>query len=351
MTTTQGLLEAQLPQDPTETPAPPKAELPLHIDSTMRTCAASCMQKFYREFVEGRRPAGLSIDLHAGACFATALEEVYRQTFKHKKDLATALLMAEAKFFQEWGDVEPPDWKRTAKTKDRVWEAVEFYFRTWSPLTDSVKPYMTSDGNPTLEYTFAIPLEPACDSADFDRVVGSGIPCFPLHPSGSPFIYCGRFDMLADIGGRPAPKDDKTTGSSIGQNWTKQWDLRSQFLGYIWACQQCGIDAHEVVVRGLAIQKTQFVQAEAIKPYSQHLVDKWHEQLRRDLWRIRRAWDEGYWDYNLGDTCTAYGLCPYMDACASPNPEPWLSDFEVRRWNPLNRNPAGDTSNSTIHSR
>jgi hypothetical protein len=338
-------------ETPTPTPTPAKPELPLHFDSTMRTAAASCLRKFYHEFVEARRPAGLSIDLHAGACFASALEEVYRQVFNHGKDLASALLMAEAKFFQEWGDVEPPDWKRTAKTKDRVWEAIEFYFSQWSPLTDHAKPYIAADGKATLEYSFAIPLEPACDSADFDRVVGGGTPCFPLHPSGSPFIYCGRFDMLANLNGRPAPKDDKTTGASIGQNWVKQWDMRGQFLGYLWALQQCGIDAKEVVVRGLAIQKTQFVNAEAIKPYSQYLIAKWHEQLRRDLWRIRRAWDENYWDYNFGDSCTAYGLCPYLDACTSPNPDQWLTDFEVRRWNPLDKNPVGNTSTATIHSR
>lgn len=146
--------------------------------------------------------------------------------------------------------------------------------------------------------------------------------------------------MLGELAGKPVPKDDKTTGSSIGQIWATQWNLRSQFMGYVWACQQCGIQADSVAVRGIAIQKTQFITAEALIPFSNMLIERWKEQLRRDLWRIRDAWDMRQWDYNFGDTCTSYGLCPFMDACQSSAPENWLSSFERRVWNPLQKNPA-----------
>jgi hypothetical protein len=296
-----------------------------HIDSTMLTCFRSCPRKFHNEFLLGLRPAGISIDLHAGGCFAGAVEETYRQVWEQGKELGHALLMAEAKFFTEWGDVEPPEWKKTAKTKDRVWEAVESYFSTYPPLTDHVRPYFNSEGKPSFEYTFAIPL----DDGDF-----------PQHPNGEPFLYCGRFDMLGQYQDRPCVRDEKTTGSSIGRNWASQWDLRSQFLGYVWACQQSGIDLDTVIVRGIAIQMTQIVHAEAIKVYSQDLIAKWYEQLKRDLWRLRLSWDDGYFDYNLGDSCTAYGQCQFLNACASPNPENWFTEFEVRRWNPIEKNPA-----------
>lgn len=160
-----------------------------------------------------------------------------------------------------------------------------------------------------------------------------------MHPSGSPFLYCGRFDMLGSHDGRPVVRDEKTTGGSIGDRWAEQWNLRGQFLGYVWACQQCGLDLDSVVVRGVGIQKTQLRQIEAIKTYSNMLVSRWHEQLRRDLWRIRRAWDEGYWDFNFGESCTAYGNCIFMRVCESGSPEAWLNEFEVRRWNPLQKNP------------
>lgn len=308
----------------------------------MRSCFISCPQKFFLEFVKGLRPPGLSIDLHAGACFASALEDVYREVHLKKRTLDEALLVAHAGFLQRWGDFEIPEWKRTAKTKDRMWEVVEDYFHTYSPLTDHVQPYFAADGKPTFEYTFAIPLEPFLDpsaSSSFYGYKDGDEKYFPAHPNGGPFLYCGRFDMLGHINGRPVVRDEKTTGSSIGDRWSEQWDLRGQFLGYIWACRQGGIDINDVMIRGIGIQKTQIRQIEALKQYSDVLIARWHEQLRRDLWRLRRAWDEGYWDFNFGDACTSYGSCIFTRVCQSATPEVWEQEFEVRHWNPLNKNP------------
>ena len=83
--------------------------------------------------------------------------------------------MAQARFFQEWGDVEPPEWKRTAKTKDRVWEAVESYFTQYAPKTNHIQPYITSNGRPSVEYTFAVPSTPRMASRLTLRVRHSSI--------------------------------------------------------------------------------------------------------------------------------------------------------------------------------
>lgn len=305
--------------------------LPVNVDSTMMNCFRSCHQKAFLEFVRGFRPTGISIDLHAGGCFATALEAIYNSLWLHHRSFPEAMLRGHAAFLGAWGDFEIPEFKRTAKTRDRVWEAVESYFVEYPPLTDIVQPY-TAEGRPTLEYTFAIPLEPIAH-------INTGE--FPIHPTtGGPFVYCGRFDMLGQKDGRPCVRDEKTTGSSIGQNWARQWQLRSQFMGYVWACRHFGLDVQEVVIRGISILKTDIKHAQSVQTYSDGLIARWYEQLRRDLWTLRRCWDAGYWDYNLGEACTSYGTCIFMDACSSNNSEPWLSDMEVRRWTPLSKNPA-----------
>ena len=318
------------------------AILPQHIDSTMMSAFRNCPQKFALEFLYGLRPPGLSIDLHAGACFASALEEVYKQIHVAKRPLTDALTFAHARFMTEWGDFQIPDWKKTPKTKDRVWAALVGggddenmgYLEAYPPLTDEVQPFFDSNGKPTLEYTFAIPLEPAIDPhTPYDNPH-----TFPLHPNGSPFVYSGRFDMLGIRHGRPVVRDEKT-GQSMGREWAEKWDLRSQFIGYTWACRECGIDLDTVVVRGIGILKEKFHQLEAVKTYSDFMRFRWLEQLRRDLWRLRRSWDEGYFDFNLGDACTQYGLCMFRDMCQSADPTPWASTYEVRRWNPLNKNP------------
>jgi len=324
----------------TETKA---GELPVFIDSTMTVCYRGCGQKFFKEFVLGRRPAGLSIDLHAGACFATALEAIRKAIHRDKKPFHEALILGHAAFAQAWGQFEIPPHKNTAKTFDRMWEAVEDYFKTYSPLTDHVQPYIAANGEPTLEYTFAIPLEPTTHWGP-DSVKDY----FPLHPSGQPFIYCGRFDMLGAMNARPIPVDEKTSGRSADVNWAETWNLRNQFMGYVWALQQCGLDVDSLLVRGTSILKTKIGQAEAIKTYSKGLLARWHEQLRRDLWRIRRSWDESYWDYNFGDTCTQYGLCSFMASCQSEQPLLWLQDLEVRTWNPLQKNPVGPSEKKDV---
>lgn len=297
-------------------------ELPVNIDSTMISCFRSCGQKFYEEFVLGLRPTAVSIDLHAGACFAGALEEVYRQFYVESLPLDKSLMRAYGKYLDMWGDVEPQ--KDTPKTKDRTWEAVEEYFKKWPPLTDPVQPYK-KDGS-AEEFTFAIPLLEEQD--------------FPLHPSGQPFMYSGRFDRFGLLNGTKRIVRDEKTTTSVGASWASQWPLRSQFMGYCWACQQSGFsDVDTVCVRGIGILKTKFTLVDAYPTFPRHMIDKWYSQLRRDLWRIRRSWDDGVWDYNLAETCSSYGGCVFRDLCTSPAPERWRSQFTVRRWNPLQKNP------------
>lgn len=323
-----------------------RPELPLHIDSTMMTCFRSCPQKYWLEFVLGYRPPGLSVDLHAGACFATAIEQTYRGVWDLGLSLPDALTRAHGHFALSWGNFTIPEHKRTAKTFDNMWRAIEEYFAQWNPKSDHVQPYFAKDGKATFEYTFAIPLEPCLtfdprDTNMEDRVELEATH-FPCHPSGDPFLYSGRLDMLGKHNGRPVARDEKTTGKGFSANWAEQWDLRSQFIGYTWALQQGGlVDLDTIIVRGIAIQVREIKFCEAIKTYPNFLRERWLTQLRRDLWRLRRCYDAGYFDYNMGDACTSYGNCVFLTPCTAPDTQKdaWLSNYEIRHWNPLLKNP------------
>jgi PD-(D/E)XK nuclease superfamily len=292
----------------------------------------SCPQKFRNEFILGLRPAEASIDLHAGAVFSATLERFYREVFINDLDDSAALARAYATFTHEWGDFVIRKEKHP-KTPENMWAAVEDYVRVYPPRTDRVQPYFVRDV-PSFEFSFAIPLE------------GPGFESFPRHPvTGDPFIYTGRFDLLGKRDSRPAIRDEKTA-QRLESNWAEKWDLRSQFLGYCWALQHNGIPCNTVVVRGVIVTLTAVRQVEAVKIYSQHLINRWFEQLRRDLIALVRCYNEGYFDYNLGDTCTSYSHCPFIPLCSSPKPENWYASYEVRRWNPLNRNPSSDAPSS-----
>jgi hypothetical protein len=306
----------------------PSAELPAYIDSTMLSAFRGCPRKFYHEFVLGLRPAETSIDLHAGAVFSATLERFYREIWKNGCDTPTALGRAYTTFLTEWGDFILRKEKHP-KTPENMWAAVESYIATYPPRTDSVQPYFV-DGAPSFELSFAIPLD---------------FPNFPLHPSGDPFIYVGRFDMLGVWNSMPVVRDEKTA-QRLESNWAEKWDLRSQFLGYCWALQHLGIKCNTTIVRGVIITTKDIRQVEAVKTYPQFLIDRWFEQLQRDLVRLRTSFQEGYFDYNLADTCTSYSHCSFMPLCSSPNPENWYANYVVRKWNPLDRNPIADVPSS-----
>lgn len=305
-----------------------KPILPAYIDSTMMSAFRSCPRKLYHEFLLGLRPRAVSIHLHAGGCFATALEYFYYGIFNQELTTNEALRNALIAYTKAWGDFpkELDDSRASgaAKTFDRMWEAVDDYIRTYPPHTDLVQPYRSDDGHITTEFSFAIPLDG---------------PEFPRHPvTNEPFLYAGRFDLLGSYLGRPCVRDEKTTAYA-GASWSEQWDLRAQFMGYVWACQQSGIPLDTVVVRGVVIQKTQIKQIEAIKIFPQFMVDRWYYQLSRDLHRLVDCWNSNYFDYNFGDACTAYANCIFTSVCRAKEPEIWMQEYQISRWNPLLRVP------------
>lgn len=299
-------------------------KIPLFIDSTAMRTFRNCPQRYYNEFILGlTSDEGINPHLHAGGCLASALEDVYEQIYIHNWSQEDAIDLASAKFDIRWQDYVPPE--RIYKTRERTWAAVLAYFKKWPALHDPCRPYFNDDGKPTFEFSFSLPLNEE----------NTGIADWPLNPaSQEPWLYSGRFDFLGNIKGVPVIRDEKTTGS-IGATWSSKWRLRSQFLGYVWACRSQGIPIQRVIVRGIAIQARDIKLAEAEPLYSDFLIQRWLHQLRRDLWRLTDCIEQGYFDYNLDDGCTSYGMCPFMDLCASRNPAGYYKDFGVRHWDPL----------------
>lgn len=303
---------------PTDDRLPP---LPHVIDSTMLVQFRACPKKFEYEYAHNLRPAGRKVDLVAGGAFAAGLEAAYQAYFNEGKGHDKAMQAAYKAFRSEWGDF-PETTKGSTKTATRTFAALLDYFNTYSLDKDHVRPMLRGDGTATYEFSFAIPL-------DFAE--------FPRHPDGSPFIYAGRFDAFGMMGKTMVIRDEKTSGRAPSHNWTEQWNLRNQFLGYVWAAQASGYPVDTVVVRGVTIQATQFYQVEAIKKYDLWEINRFVNQLQRDLHRMVDCWQSGYFDYNLGDTCTSYGLCSYHQLCSTREPEIWFGEYSREKWDPITR--------------
>ena len=292
-----------------------RVPFPATIDSTLLKTFRGCPRKAFLEYVHHWKSKYPSIHLHAGGCFASALEAGRRAFYEQGETPERSLEIACAQLVQEWGEFEVPF--GVAKTLDRMLGALVFYFESYPMDVDPLQPYEWSPGKRALEFSFATPL--------------------PVdHPeTHEPMIFSGRADMIGRMAGGLFIEDDKTT-SQLGASWINQWDMRSQFTGYCWSARQSGLEVDGVVVRGISILKTKYDTAQVITYRQPWEMERWLEQTCRDIERMKVAWRTGYWDYNLDEECNAYGGCLFRRVCMSKDPDPWLEQYyEQRVWDPL----------------
>ncbi len=294
-----------------------KPYFPVAIDSTTIAAFRSCPQRMFRQYMEHWKPATDSVHLIAGGAFADGIEEARRGYYERGMSSEDSVAAGLRALICKYGDFECP--AESAKSLERTAGALEFYFERYPLGADGASPITLAGGKRGIEFSFAHPL--------------------PInHPiSGDPILYTGRADMIADAFGGTYIYDEKTT-SSLGQSWSKQWEMRSQFTGYCWAAQEFGLNPTGVVVRGVSILKTKYDTMEVLSYRSSYEIDRWLAQVVRDIQRMIRCWEEGYWDFNLDHACSEYGGCAFTSICKSPDPEAWLKTYFVPRvWNPLAR--------------
>lgn len=296
---------------------------PSLLDSTMLNSSA-CPRKFFWQYVLRLAPPRKSIHLHAGGAFADALQVVRLAHFKYGKPQELAILDGVRAFWDYWGDYPEPD--KSYKDSINVLAAVIDYFRQYPLETDLVRPFIRENGDPAVEFTFAIPLPIA-------------------HPdSGEPILYGGRSDMLGVYQSLQCIVDEKTTYSFIS-DWSKQFQMRGQFIGYCWAGQQSGFEKlRHCIVRGIAIQQRDIKHLEAIFEFPQWQIDRWHSQMLMkvqklvtayEIWRDDPNRHDIAWQFNYGEVCSSFGGCEMMDLCATEDPEIWFPTFAQNTWNPL----------------
>jgi hypothetical protein len=320
---------------------------PHTVDSTMLAAFRSCPQKFFRSYVEHWKPKEESVHLVAGGAFAKGIEVARKAYFEgvhvspqvsnnfnmdkgvyerkvewteapcDRGDATVAQHAGLAACIAAYGDFERP--ADSAKSLERTAGALEFYFANYPFGMDGTDPVTFPGGRRGIEFSFAEPL-------DFRHPV-----------SGDPVLYTGRADMVATFANGTYVFDEKTT-SQLGATWPRQWELRSQFSGYVWAAQRTGLSVQGAVVRGVSILKTKYDTAQAITYRSPYEIDRWLTQVNRDLNRMLACWGEGWWDYDLDHACSEYGGCQFQRVCKSDSPDTWLPMyFEKRVWDPLER--------------
>lgn len=301
-----------------------KIPFPSVLDSTTMAAFKSCPQKANLEFLQHWKLRDQSVHLHAGAAYASGIEAARRAFYIEGLDADTSVALGLAKCLQTYGNFQcPPD---SAKSAERTAGALEYYFSAYPLGQDKAIPLQLPGDKTGIEFNFLEPLD-------------------ILHPeSGDPILYSGRMDMMCSYEGMKLGEDDKTT-SQLGASWPRQWDLRSQFTGYVWGAGRAGIKLDGFLVRGVSILKTKYDTLQAITYRPAWMIDRWYEQLLRDIARMIQAWESGHYDFNLDHACAEYGGCPFRSVCQMRDPTVLLKQqFERRRWDPVARTetPLGD---------
>ena len=271
----------------------------------------------FRTYVQHWKPRQESVHLIAGGAFAAGLEVARNSFYLHNEDVATAEAKGLQKLMEAYGTFESPF--ETAKTLDRMMGAFEFFLTAYPLGADGFEPATFPDGRRGIEFSFAEPLEIA-------------------HPlTNDPILYAGRCDMMGTFADGFFVEDDKTT-TSLGASWSRQWEMRSQFTGYCWAAKRAGFNPQGALIRGVSILKTKFDTQQVVSYRADWELERWEDQLYRDVNRMLDAWRKDTWDYNLDNACGEYGGCSLLSICKSKDPEPWLaSSMEQRVWDPLGR--------------
>jgi hypothetical protein len=280
----------------------------------------ACPRKFWWRHIRNLAPKGSNIHLHAGGAFAKGLEAARKAFYSGGCSPDEAIAQGQIAIIKSWGSEDPQE--DNAKSLGRVLGGLDFYLHEAFPIaTDYIVPFLNPSTHvPMVECSFGIPL---------DEV---------LHPvTKDPILYAGRFDMLGVHKTDQVLfiEDDKTT-TQLGASWASRWTLRSQFTGYVWGAQHFGLPVAGAIIRGISFLKNGYDKAESIQMRPQWMIDRWYQQVINDLNDMKRAWESDSWNYNLDESCAAYGGCPYLRLCDVRDPEPFLDVYyEESHWNPL----------------
>jgi hypothetical protein len=295
-----------------------RPNFPALVDNSMRGDFVFCKQKFFRSYIEQLAGAMPSIHLHAGGAFAFALEMARKAFFDEELSDDEARRVGLEALIRFYGDFNAPPTKSGDKSCENLIRAFDSYFKRYPLGKDFILPFKAANGKHLIEFTFSIPTE-------------------VKHPvTGDPVLYGGRSDMIGTFNDMLFVDDEKTS-TQLGEQWANQWLLESSITGYIKAAQVYGYPVVGGVMRGIGLLKTKITHAETIIYRSPWQIERWWEQLQRDIRSMIRSWEEGYWDYALSkNQCGAYGGCTFQMLCESPQPDQWIPiHFRRRVWDPL----------------
>jgi len=311
---------------PAPSPFIPGTLLQFAWDSTSLGYLKTCPRLYYYHMILGYVAKDESVHLRFGGEYHTAIHdfELLRAEGQSFDDALRETLRRLLVRIKDWD----PDTSTKAgnyKNPRTLVQLVVDYFDNYR--NDKAQTVILANSRPAVELSFQFQL-------DFSPV---------NHPS-VPYMVCGHLDRVVTINENLFVIDHKTTTTTLGDYWHKQFSPSNQMTLYTWA----GKVVMEAEIKGVCIEgaqiglqdfTTRFARSFAYR--SDDLIDEWINDLEWNLNAAEAFAEAQHWPMN-DMSCDKYGGCRFRDVC-SKNPgvrEIYLkSDFiqlpEDERWNPL----------------
>jgi hypothetical protein len=285
-------------------------------DATSLDLAQTCLRKYYYANILGIKPKHKSVHLLFGGIYASALEEFYKLRAKGSsidEALAEVVLLAlRDSWDHERGCAlvfDDANKTRVALIRTIVWYVDQFADES----EHGIRTYHLQNGEPAVELSFQV---------DF----------------ATDIIYCGHLDRVVEYGDDLYVMDQKTTKTTVGTYYFRQFDINNQMSGYSFAGQ---IVLHSPV-RGVIIDAAQILASSVrfergITTRSKDQLDEWLHSTIEFLEMVQNLSEREFFPMNP-NSCFNYGGCPYKQLCSvSPKLRKNYikSDFESHRWDPL----------------
>jgi hypothetical protein len=294
----------------------------LRLDNTKRSCASTCLRKYYWQYERNIKPATGSTALRYGITWHAAMDAFYTHIAENgwKRD-GKALEMAILTAKTEW---------------EQYTNGQTFYddYRSLSNLVQALLAYIDhfagDEGMLKIiesEHTFEIPMY-----ATLLNVNLTTDPCF---------YFTGMIDLEVELNDRLWIIDHKTTGKPISQA-SSQLRRAAQFIGYTFAAGEelsTKPDGFLIVFHHLSAYKSK-VTKEYGKPkidfdripelYTPYDVEQWKLSLYKAADDIYKCRSTNIWPMNF-DNCYQFGRCSFCNLCEQQRPieDVLLHDFIV----------------------
>jgi len=290
----------------------------LRLDNTKRSCAASCLRKYYWEHERHLKPKIGSTALRYGIVWHAAMDAFYSHIAEHGwtrdgKALEIAVLTAR----MEWAEYS---------------KSQTFYddYRNLPNLLQALLAYMNhfvmDEGMLKIlesEQAFEIPIEPETENEARIANMQNGW-------EDPMFIFTGMIDLEVELNGQPWIIDHKTTGQAIGR-MAGQLRRSPQFIGYSYAASKklkIIPDGFLIIIHHLSAYKSR-TTGDYGKPkidfdripevYTAYDLTQWRLSIINTAARILQCKANNVWPMEFNN-CYTFGQCAFTQLCDQQRP-------------------------------